>query len=895
MKIAQYNDMMSYLTRPGFKDGDTVVPPPKPLTESQVKNKLDLYIKGFIGGFDKMEMIDLMNEISKKADESGVMSQEDVFNFVQERKDFYQKFLEENKGEGIELPRQKFADGLSVREFGEMQSATTAENFQRQLTPSQEGKALTKVVIQALKEAGIKYVPAKGSGSKATFDNVTEKTIKKFNETVQKLKVEQSLPMKLEEATALKKRIKDFVLDKLKKGEYVSRPIIKKEFNLTQEGANSIITKALGTKRGSGKGATFTGGLLDKLGKEERKEKTRELGKKMGKARLKSSDEIIKALNEEFKFDPDVESGPELTRRIYGDAFDKADAAGKAELINQVDNDIRKYLRALEGGYKPKGLKLPDQETINDIIDRIDKGEFKFSSGSRRALLFDVVDNLLGVPSGTFKNQRRILTKQGFELDEIFGLSNVSRKAPGYAEAFQLISPKANQDKKRIIDLPLSKLLSAIDEGKESVVYKKKKMPLSEAIKNFNKDSLNFSNDYKIKSPKINIGTKFNKSDYKNFSKESLKNIEDVYKNKNYFLSEVKNRPVETFTEKAKEVSKTSSINQIKDMDLKDAGQKGYISTDLLKDVGKFGLKAVGSLPVSLALATDTTKKGLEEGKSFIDAVTQPMVGIDLLYPEVFKKLGPLMAKTARASTPVGVGITGIGILKDRAKNMINQAEAIAATEATPYQQDLIEDFAKQYKGFEYGGRVGYADGPDDPGKRKFMKIMMGGLASLPILSRFFKVGEMVAPVAEKAVDVASGAPPYFFNLVDRIRALGQKVGGPKERSESYVYKDYSMDIDLDTGAIDIKKTREAMIPGGDEAGIAEEVYMTYKPGMADETTEGKKVVDEYEEFTARPDIDGKMKDVEDGVPDEVIEEGSIGKEQLEQEILEEIAREKNR
>ena len=511
MKIAQYNDMMSYLTRPGFKDGDTVVPPPKPLTESQVKNKLDLYIKGFIGGFDKMEMIDLMNEISKKADESGVMSQEDVFNFVQERKDFYQKFLEENKGEAVELPRQKFADGLSVREFGEMQSATTAENFQRQLTPSQEGKALTKVVIQALKEAGIKYVPAKGSGSKATFDNVTEKTIKKFNETVQKLKVEQSLPMKLEEATAIKKKIKDFVLDKLKKGEYVSRPIIKKEFNLPEGGANSIITKALGTKRGSGKGATFTGGLLDKLGKEERKEKTRELGKKMGKARLKSSDEIIKALNEEFKFDPDVESGPELTRRIYGDAFDKADAAGKAELINEVDNDVRKYLRALEGGYKPKGLKLPDQETINDIIDRIDKGEFKFSSGSRRALLFDVVDNLLGLPSGTFKNQRRILTKQGFELDEIFGLSNVSRKAPGYAEAFQLISPKANQDKKRIIDLPLSKLLSAIDEGKESVVYKKKKMPLSEAIENFNKDSLNFSNEYNIKSTKINIVAKFNK------------------------------------------------------------------------------------------------------------------------------------------------------------------------------------------------------------------------------------------------------------------------------------------------------------------------------------------------------------------------------------------------
>ena len=187
------------------------------------------------------------------------------------------------------------------------------------------------------------------------------------------------------------------------------------------------------------------------------------------------------------------------------------------------------------------------------------------------------------------------------------------------------------------------------------------------------------------------------------------------------------------------------------------------------------------------------------------------------------------------------------------------------------------------------GGRIGFKKGMD---RRTFMK-MVGGLTALPILGKFFKGAEVAAPVAEKAAEVASGAPAYFFNLVDRIRALGKKFDGPKERSESYSYKDYQMDIDLDTGKIDIKKTKEAMIPGGDEAGISEEVYMTYKPGMADETTKGGKVVDEYEEFTARPDIDGKMKDVEDGVPDEVIEEGSISKEELEQEIIEQIARDK--
>ena len=172
------------------------------------------------------------------------------------------------------------------------------------------------------------------------------------------------------------------------------------------------------------------------------------------------------------------------------------------------------------------------------------------------------------------------------------------------------------------------------------------------------------------------------------------------------------------------------------------------------------------------------------------------------------------------------------------------------------------------------GGRAGFKDGMS---RRKFMQIM-GGLAALPIVGKFFKAGKVAAPTVEKVIEKVSTSdvPPYFLNLVNKIKNLGQKFDGPTERSESFLYKDYSMDIDLDTGKIDIKKTREAMIPGSDEAGIAEEVYMIYKPGMADETTKGKKVVDEYEEFTARPDIDGKMKDVDEGVPDEVIEEGTV-------------------
>ena len=168
-----------------------------------------------------------------------------------------------------------------------------------------------------------------------------------------------------------------------------------------------------------------------------------------------------------------------------------------------------------------------------------------------------------------------------------------------------------------------------------------------------------------------------------------------------------------------------------------------------------------------------------------------------------------------------------------------------------------------------------------DKGRRGFMKTagsIGAGIAGLK--AGLLGFGDQAAPVAEdvieKVVQNAESVPPYFLNLVKKIKNLGARSDGYKERSESFIYKDYNMDIDYDTGAIEIKKTKESMIPGGDEAGVSEEVYMTYKPGMADETTKGKKVVDQYEEYTARPDMDGKMKDVEAGVTDEVIEEGTM-------------------
>jgi hypothetical protein len=220
---------------------------------------------------------------------------------------------------------------------------------------------------------------------------------------------------------------------------------------------------------------------------------------------------------------------------------------------------------------------------------------------------------------------------------------------------------------------------------------------------------------------------------------------------------------------------------------------------------------------------------------------------------------------------------------KDAKKILEDTEDHIFERNIKPKETDM--DFDDN--DFAEGGRIGFKKGMD---RRTFMKIM-GGLTTLPIVGKFFKGAEVAAPVVEKATEVASGAPPYFFNLVERIRALGKKFDGPKERSETYKYKDYEMQVDNDTGQIEITKQKL----GYDERvgeGVVSEEYMSFKPGRADETTGGRKVADEYEENTGFTDKDGKLKDVESGVSEETVMDGSISKEELEQEIIEQLSKE---
>ena len=171
--------------------------------------------------------------------------------------------------------------------------------------------------------------------------------------------------------------------------------------------------------------------------------------------------------------------------------------------------------------------------------------------------------------------------------------------------------------------------------------------------------------------------------------------------------------------------------------------------------------------------------------------------------------------------------------------------------------------------------RVPFAGG--GMSKRAFLKL----LATLTGGAAAFKTGilGLGGGTGKKAVtetvkqSVGSGTPPpYFFKLVEKIKTLGDDTLATKDKAIAKKYKDYVMEEDF-AGNIEIIKK------GDDAAGNKiEDVYMSLK--VDEVPVKGKKgsaKVEEYEEFTARPDAEGKMKDVEPGVPDEVVMEVEAG------------------
>jgi hypothetical protein len=196
---------------------------------------------------------------------------------------------------------------------------------------------------------------------------------------------------------------------------------------------------------------------------------------------------------------------------------------------------------------------------------------------------------------------------------------------------------------------------------------------------------------------------------------------------------------------------------------------------------------------------------------------------------------------------------------------------------------DRLKDLPDDIPDMAKGGIIGLAEGgPPDPSKRKFMKIL-GGLASIPILGRFVTPVKQVAEVAPAAVEAVKGVPSYFFKLADKIRRLGDDAPGltSVERETGKKFKNYEM-VENTDGEIVIKKNTTGNTMIGDDIveGTKSEEVMVYKPKKR---TEDGILNEDYQEVTVKPDYEGKLKDVEDGLDsyEEILEE--VGESRIKQ------------
>jgi len=139
---------------------------------------------------------------------------------------------------------------------------------------------------------------------------------------------------------------------------------------------------------------------------------------------------------------------------------------------------------------------------------------------------------------------------------------------------------------------------------------------------------------------------------------------------------------------------------------------------------------------------------------------------------------------------------------------------------------DDFENMNVTYKKtFAEGGRIGLKDGPDMPGRRKFMKIM-GGIATLPLIGKYLKPA---MPLIQKGAEITG---PALDKIVQTVMSAGKLISQSGRRVKEMVTKKKLKDVEVEEDIMDgpsyTIKTRDKTIyykPGRqDEMGIEDDI-----------------------------------------------------------------------
>lgn len=308
------------------------------------------------------------------------------------------------------------------------------------------------------------------------------------------------------------------------------------------------------------------------------------------------------------------------------------------------------------------------------------------------------------------------------------------------------------------------------------------------------------------------------------------------------------------------------------------------------KRIGRGLLKTAGIAGVGYGIYD--TGVALQEGKSLPETAFR-FFGLDPVYntireynrlpedaQEIQKKLNAQMSFDAAQDDPLAEGrmqrpeVTNEEqIYLDQQKQIVretvekeNQARAEGRSGiGNMIRQKFYEITGQPYSmSFANGGRVQLKDGgkPINVGRRKFIKGAGYFLAAIPFLGKVIKPATKAAPeVIEAVTRTADQIPTYLTDLISKVKMMGKsKLIGKYDNPDGYVeYElgDYKV-VDSPTG------TRINKIDDRGEYG-----YNEYEMELRKDPETGAL---EYDEYTASPDFDGKMKDVDEGIEDNVHE-----------------------
>jgi len=355
------------------------------------------------------------------------------------------------------------------------------------------------------------------------------------------------------------------------------------------------------------------------------------------------------------------------------------------------DPDLAKYV-----GKVSDDLKM----AAENISPGLRTGKFGGLIGSLTRIAAEKKAALsIGKEPGFFSSQRKrlgeliqsITGKKGMaSIDEVKAISGNRAKSPIYNIFVQGIKQNINEDKLNQID----RLTANAEINLQNAKTEKEKIKIKDEYNARVQEFVDDANknlkpgQLPVRAFKLSLDKPSN----------TIKNKEAYTKNKSYF-DDIYNKHGYSF-EVPKDILTSEQARTYLNTDEGKARIKNQVELGSnrlfsiafpfldpklmlqgLSDVAKF----FGTPSVAATLAGTTIKENLEKGDSLLDAATDKMVGIDLLYPELAKQtvgrfaqptgrgilsmLGRVamnpFGRAARAFTPVGAGITAIGLGKD--------------------------------------------------------------------------------------------------------------------------------------------------------------------------------------------------------------------------------------